>query len=166
MSAAQQMEPSEKARIRSLPIEFWPEADRKAWISACQPSQRLKRGGAGSHMKPITLDDLARRYGYFLDFMNRRGLLDPSEGSRRPCHAGERRRLFGGTDRPRRLGDGSGIDLQAATGLRTDRSRPRPVLARRHRKGPRFGDAATFEGRPLGADGSPGRGRPDLDRRG
>ena len=54
MSAAQQIEPSEKAKIRSLPIEFWPEADRKAWISACRPSQRLKRGGAGSHMKPIT----------------------------------------------------------------------------------------------------------------
>src|SRR5438132_9185239 len=76
MSAAQQIEPSEKARIRSLPIEFWPEADRRAWMSACQPSQRLKRGGSGSHMKPITLNDLARRYGYFLDCMNRRGLLD------------------------------------------------------------------------------------------
>ena len=29
-------------------------------------------------MKQITLDDLARRYGYFLDCMNRRGLLDPN----------------------------------------------------------------------------------------
>jgi site-specific recombinase XerD len=79
MSTPQLTEPSEKARIRSLSIEFWPEADRKAWISACQPSQRLKRGGAGSHLKPITLSDLARRYGYFLDFMNRRGLLDPTK---------------------------------------------------------------------------------------
>ena len=76
MSTPQQIESSEQATVRSLPIEFWPEADRKAWIAACQPSQRLKRGGAGSHMKPITLDDLARRYGYFLDCMNRRGLLD------------------------------------------------------------------------------------------
>src|SRR4051812_37065112 len=67
-----------KAKVRSLPIEFWPEADRNAWSSACQPSQRLNRGGAGSHMKQITLDDLARRYGYFLDCMNRRGLLDPN----------------------------------------------------------------------------------------
>ena len=72
MSAAQQIEPSEKARI-------WPESDRKAWISASRPSQRLNRGGAGSHMKAITLDDLARRYGYFLDCMNRRGLLDPTK---------------------------------------------------------------------------------------
>ncbi len=79
MSAAQQIEPSEKGRIRSLPIEFWPEADRRAWMSACQPSQRLKRGGAGSHLKPITLSDLAR--GYFLDFINRRGLLDPNKAA-------------------------------------------------------------------------------------
>ena len=81
MSTPQQIESSEQATIRSLPIEFWPEADRKAWIAACQPSQRLKRGGAGSHMKPITLNDLARRYGYFLDCMNRRGLLDPNKAA-------------------------------------------------------------------------------------
>ena len=81
MSTPQQIDSPIKAKIRSLPIEFWPEADRKAWMSACQPSQRLKRGGAGSHMKPITLNDLARRYGYFLDCMNRRGLLDPNKAA-------------------------------------------------------------------------------------
>src|ERR1700686_153072 len=75
MSAAPQIE----TKVRSLPIEFWPEADRKAWLSACQPSQRLKRGGAGSHMKSITLNDLSRRYGYFLDCLKRRGLLDPNK---------------------------------------------------------------------------------------
>lgn len=80
MSAAQRIE-TMNAKVRSLPIEFWPEADRKAWLSACQPSQRLKRGGAGSHMKAITLDDLARRYGYFLDCMDRRGLLDPTKAA-------------------------------------------------------------------------------------
>jgi len=81
MLAAPQMGPSEKAAIRSLPIEFWPEADSRAWKAACQPSHRLKRGGAGSHMKPITLDDLARRYGYFLDCLSRRGLLDPAKAA-------------------------------------------------------------------------------------
>jgi site-specific recombinase XerD len=80
MLAAQRIE-TMKANIRSLPIEFWPEADRKAWISACRPSQRLTRGGAGSHLKPITLSDLERRYGYFLDCMNRRGLLDPTKAA-------------------------------------------------------------------------------------
>jgi integrase len=76
MSAPQQMASSIKTKVRSLPIELWPGADRTAWISACRPSQRLKRGGAASHMKVITRDDLARRYGYFLDCMDRRGLLD------------------------------------------------------------------------------------------
>jgi integrase len=80
MLAAQRIETIE-AKVRSLPIEFWPEADRKAWLSACRPSQRLNRGGAGSHMKAITRDDLARRYGYFLDCMNRRGLLDPTKAA-------------------------------------------------------------------------------------
>jgi site-specific recombinase XerD len=79
MSAAQQIEPSIETRIRSLPIELWPESDRNAWTSASRPSQRLKRGGAGSHMKPITLSDLERRYGYFLDCLNRHGLLDPNK---------------------------------------------------------------------------------------
>jgi integrase len=80
MLAAQRIETIE-AKVRSLPIEFWPESDRKAWISASRPSQRLNRGGAGSHMKAITRDDLARRYGYFLDCMNRRGLLDPTKAA-------------------------------------------------------------------------------------
>jgi integrase len=81
MSTPQQIEKSIKAKIRSLPIELWPDADRKAWMSACRPSERLKRGGAGSHLKPITLNDLARRYGYFLDCINRRGLLDPNKAA-------------------------------------------------------------------------------------
>jgi site-specific recombinase XerD len=61
--------------IRSLPIELWPQADRDAWVAACEPARRLKRGGSASHLKPITQRDLARRYGYFLDFLNRRNLL-------------------------------------------------------------------------------------------
>src|SRR6516162_7776487 len=65
-----------RSRPRSLPFEAWSSADRAAWTAACHPSQRLKRGGAGAHLKEITLDDLKRRYGYFLDFLNRSGLLD------------------------------------------------------------------------------------------
>jgi site-specific recombinase XerD len=63
-------------KVRSLPIGQWPPADKEAWATACRPSQRLARGGAGGHLKPITQKDLARRYGYYLDFLNRRGLLD------------------------------------------------------------------------------------------
>ena len=61
---------------RSLPIELWPAADRAAWRGACRPSVRLKRGGAASHMRPVTQNDLGRRYGYFLDFLSRSGSLD------------------------------------------------------------------------------------------
>jgi site-specific recombinase XerD len=59
-------------------LEFWPEADRQAWIVAYQPAERLKPGGAASHLRPVTRDDLTRRYGYFLDFLRRRGLLSTS----------------------------------------------------------------------------------------
>jgi hypothetical protein len=68
--------PIAKGKIRSLPLDLWPEADSNAWISACRPAARLKRGGAAGHLKPVTRDDLARRYGYFLDFLSRRGLLE------------------------------------------------------------------------------------------
>ena len=81
MSVPRKIEPSGKAKIRSLPIELWPEADRKAWIAVCRPSQRLKRGGAGGHLKMITLNDLSRRYGYFLDCMDRQGLLDSNKAA-------------------------------------------------------------------------------------
>jgi integrase len=65
-----------KNTVRSLPIHEWPIADRVAWELACRPGERLKRGGRASHMKPVTRDDLARRYGYFLDHLARAGTLD------------------------------------------------------------------------------------------
>jgi integrase len=61
--------------VRSLPLDLWSEADRNAWHMACRPAARLKRGGAAAHLRPVTRDDLAQRYGYFLDFLDRRGLL-------------------------------------------------------------------------------------------
>jgi integrase len=65
-------------RIRSLPQDLWPHADRGAWAAACKPSERLKRGGAAAHLKEITRRDLARRYGYFLDHVERTEVLDRS----------------------------------------------------------------------------------------
>jgi len=64
-------------RVRSLPIDQWPVSDRLAWIDACRPGERLKRGGSASHLKPLTRDDLARRYGYFLDHIDRTEGLVP-----------------------------------------------------------------------------------------
>jgi integrase len=68
-----------RAQVRSLPLDLWPEADRNAWSMAGRPATRLGRGGSASHMKPVTRDDLARRYGYFLDFLDRQRLLRSGE---------------------------------------------------------------------------------------
>jgi integrase len=68
-----------KAKIRSLPLDLWPEADRNAWNAACQPARRLKPGGAAGHLKPVTREDHARHYGCFLDFLDRHGLLQSDE---------------------------------------------------------------------------------------
>jgi hypothetical protein len=62
-------------RTLSLRLEQWPRADCEAWVAACQPAARLKRGGTASHLQPVTRDDHAAHYGNFLVFLNRRGLL-------------------------------------------------------------------------------------------
>ena len=61
--------------VRSLPLDLWPEADRKAWSTACRPAARLKRGGAAGHLKPVTHQVHERHYGNFLGFLDRNGLL-------------------------------------------------------------------------------------------
>jgi hypothetical protein len=57
--------------VRSLPLEGWPDTDRLAWTAACRPTERLKRRGAVSHLKDVTRRDLVRRYGYYLDYVQR-----------------------------------------------------------------------------------------------
>lgn len=79
MTASSDKVPAAKPQIRSLPPHLWPEADRNAWIAACQPATRLKRGGAAGHLKPVTRDDHARHYASFLGFLDQCGLLQ-SEG--------------------------------------------------------------------------------------
>jgi integrase len=66
---------------RSLAIAEWPAADRLGWAEACQPAQRLKRGGAASHLAAASQDDIANRYGLFLDFLCRNGRLDLSKSA-------------------------------------------------------------------------------------
>ena len=62
--------------MRSLPLKEWPEAHRNGWQAACRPGQRLSRGGAASHLAPVTQADLANRFGLYLDFLDRSGQLD------------------------------------------------------------------------------------------
>jgi hypothetical protein len=64
--------------ITSLPLDRWPEEDRLAWLQACEPGRRRSCRGALSHLKPISQDDLKRRYGYFLEALRERGVLDPN----------------------------------------------------------------------------------------
>src|SRR5712671_7918370 len=64
---------------RSLKVTEWPEADRLAWAKACEPAQRLERGGAASHLAPVSKADFANRYGLYLDFLQRNCLLGHSE---------------------------------------------------------------------------------------
>jgi hypothetical protein len=61
---------------RTLKVNEWPEADRIAWQAACKPSERLKRGGSASYLKPRSQEDYARRLGLFFGFLKIKGLLD------------------------------------------------------------------------------------------
>jgi integrase len=61
---------------RSLPLNEWPDADRRAWQDACRPGARLKPGGAASYLAEVSRDDFANRYGAFLGSLQRLGLLD------------------------------------------------------------------------------------------
>lgn len=66
---------------RSLPVAEWPAYDRLGWAEACQPAQRLKRGGAASHLATVSQEDIANRYGLFLDFLRCKDRLDLSKSA-------------------------------------------------------------------------------------
>jgi integrase len=66
---------------RSLPITEWPADDRLGWAEANRPAQRLKRGGAAGHLATVSQDDIANRYGLYLDFLKRTGQLDNAKNA-------------------------------------------------------------------------------------
>ena len=66
--------------VRSLKVSEWSMEDQLAWDAACRPPNGLRRGGKAAHMKKVTRDDLARRYGQFLDYAARSGLTGQSAG--------------------------------------------------------------------------------------
>ena len=61
---------------RSLAIVEWPRADRAAWEEACRPGHRFQQGGAASYLAEVSRNDIGRRYGMFLDFLERARVLD------------------------------------------------------------------------------------------
>jgi site-specific recombinase XerD len=64
-----------ESRARRMPLEAWPEGDRKAWRAACEPAARLMRGGAAGHLRPASREVHERHYGNFLGFLDRNKLL-------------------------------------------------------------------------------------------
>jgi hypothetical protein len=76
MSASDQIKLVTRGQSGALPLDLWPQADRKAWNAACQPATRLKPGGRAGHLRPVTREDHAQQYGYFLGFLDRNGLLE------------------------------------------------------------------------------------------
>ena len=47
----------------------WPHADRETWRAAQATAGVLDDGGMVSHLSARTLQDLTRRYSYFLSFL-------------------------------------------------------------------------------------------------
>jgi integrase len=71
---------SRSAAPRSMPLSDWPASHRETWEEICRPGLRLRKGGAASRYAEVSREDFARRYGAFLGFLQRSGLLDPSAG--------------------------------------------------------------------------------------
>ena len=61
---------------RSLLVNEWPDADRRAWEEACRPGSRLRPGGAASRLAEVSRNDFAQRYGAFLGFLQRSNRLE------------------------------------------------------------------------------------------
>ena len=79
----------QRSKVRSLPVKEWPPADQRAWEEACRPAIRLKKGGSASHLAPVSRNDITNRYGAFLGFLQRRGVLDllsPAAGQVTPAN--------------------------------------------------------------------------------
>jgi integrase len=71
------MRKREKSLVRSLKPREWPLADQLAWNEVRRADGRLTLGGRAAHLSITTQDDLASRYGLFLDHVRRvSGKLD------------------------------------------------------------------------------------------
>ena len=71
---------SRSAAPRSMPPGEWPASHRETWEEIFRPGLPLRKGGAASRYAEVSREDFALRYGAFLDFLQRSGLLDPSAG--------------------------------------------------------------------------------------
>jgi hypothetical protein len=66
---------------RSLKVHEWSSVDQVAWKEAIRPAVRLQRGGAAAHLTQVSQNDIANRYGLYLDFLLRNSLFDLTSGA-------------------------------------------------------------------------------------
>ena len=76
MSTSEQTRLITRRQGGALPLALWPQEDRKAWNATGQPATRLRPGGRAGHLRPVTREDHAEQYGYYLGFLDRNGLLE------------------------------------------------------------------------------------------
>jgi site-specific recombinase XerD len=63
---------------RCKPIEEWPEQDRALWLAALVPGDLLEEGGSRARWKATTNAGIVNSYGRWLQWLDRRGELDPA----------------------------------------------------------------------------------------
>ena len=76
MRTSDQLQLMTRRQGGALPLDGWPQEERKAWNVASQPPTRLRPGGRAGHLRPVTREDHAQQYGYYLGFLDRNGLLE------------------------------------------------------------------------------------------
>ena len=64
------------SRWLTLAVNDWPDSDRRAWEDARRPGSRLNPGGRASHLAEASRDNLERRYGGYLKFLQRARRLE------------------------------------------------------------------------------------------
>jgi integrase len=65
----------------SRSVAEWSPSDQDGWQRACRPAERLSHGGAASYLAPVSQNDIANRYGHYVDYLKRRGLFDLTKGA-------------------------------------------------------------------------------------
>jgi integrase len=63
-----------------VPVDDWPEKDRRAWSTATRPAGPLDDGGAAARLSPETREALEQLYGALLGWLAQGGELDPDGG--------------------------------------------------------------------------------------
>jgi hypothetical protein len=64
------------ADCRCMPIDEWPEVDRRLWQAALIPGDLFAEGGSRAKFTEITNHGIADHYGNWLQWLLRRGQLE------------------------------------------------------------------------------------------